>query len=113
LPLGSDFQNILEVFIFTNLPLLTNPNVVQTAVISNAIVPTAPTVPLAPTTPEASTAAPTTTTLVITPEVLLALQAASLNNFKDLGLRQDLTDIAQVFFANLPPVLRTPITQTV
>jgi len=116
-PLSSDFQNILEVFIFTNLPVLTNPNAAKSVLFTNNIVPTTPTSPIVPTTPitPASPVTPTTptstpTVLFIPPEVALALQTAVLTNFNDLRLPRDIQNIAQAFFANLPPIPHTPVT---
>ena len=113
MPLRSDFQNILEVFIYNNLPVIMNPASAQSAVFTDQIVPTAPikpTTPIRPITPITSAESvnsPALTSLSrppvisITPQVVLALQTAALNSFSDLGLRPDLQQIAQIFFSNL------------
>jgi hypothetical protein len=108
LVLKSDFQDTLEFFIFSNLPILMNPGNAMNVVVSNEIIPTTPTAPLT-----ATSAVPTVATapvLVITPETLKALQSYTINNFPDIGLPQDIAQIAKDFIANLPPLI--PITQT-
>ncbi|MBP2660210.1 MAG: hypothetical protein H6Q69_3242 [Firmicutes bacterium] len=85
-----------------------NPGNAMNVVVSNEIIPTTPTVPLT-----ATSAVPTVATapvLVITPETLKALQSYTINNFPDIGLPQDIAQIAKDFIANLPPLI--PITQT-
>lgn len=106
--LKSDFQDTLEFFIFSNLPVLMNSANAMNVVVSNEIIPTAPTPPLT-----SISSTPTTATapvLVITPETLKALQSYTINNFPDIGLPQDIAQIAKDFIANLPPLI--PITPT-
>ncbi len=108
LALKSDFQDTLEFFIFSNLPVLMNSANAMNVVVSNEIIPTAPTPPLT-----SISSTPTTATapvLVITPETLKALQSYTINNFPDIGLPQDIAQIAKDFIANLPPLI--PITPT-
>ena len=72
-------------------------------VVSNDIIPTTPTTPTVP-----ISAAPTINTapvIIISPEIAKALQAYVLNNFPDIGLPQDIQQVAQDFFANLPPLI--------
>ncbi|SFL35596.1 hypothetical protein [Pelosinus propionicus] len=113
--LKSDFQDTLEFFIFSNLPILMNPGNAINVVVSNEIISTIPTTPLTPT-----SAVPTVSTapvLVITPETLQALQSYTINNFPDIGLPQDIAEIAKDFIANLPPLIpinqNTAVTATV
>jgi len=50
---------------------------------------------------------------MITPNVLQAIQAYVLNNFPDIGLPQDIQEVAKKFLSNLPPlVLITPTTSS-
>jgi hypothetical protein len=141
LPLSSDFHDILEIFVYNNLPLLMNPLAaaatftttlpVAATGLTAAITPTTTTTAvITPITPTA--AAPVTTTTAVTapvslavttsspdvqakiftPDVLVALQTAVFNNFSDLGLRSDIQQLADIFFAALPaaPAAITPIT---
>ncbi|MCE5284954.1 MAG: hypothetical protein LLG02_03765 [Pelosinus sp.] len=91
MPLRPDFQSILAVFVYNNLPVLMNPANAAHVVITNNVIPTTAT----------ATGVPV---LSIDPSLLQALQAASLNNFANLGLPPDIAQIAQQFFANLPPL---------
>ena len=68
--LKTDFQDILVAFIYANLPALTNP--VDPGALD---------------------------TLVIPPEVQIALQVYVFNNFPNLGLPSDIQQIAKDFFA--------------
>jgi len=136
-PLPSDFQNILQEFVYTNLPSLINPNTIQSAVFTAAVQSTPPTTPLTPVTPlipsaafnavpaaaaaaapapsavvpagGAAPAVPPAPVIVIPPQVVPALQAASLSNFRELGLPGDFQEIAQIFFSILPPLPRTAV----
>lgn len=134
--LKPDFQNALQYYVYTNLPVLMNPFNARNVVVTNAIIPTPPTTPTTPITSTLIAAVPTTlitntsitsststsTTpiisstsispvITITPEVLQALQAYTLNNFPDIGLPTDIQGIAKNFFANIPPlILVTPTT---
>jgi hypothetical protein len=108
LVLKSDFQDTLEFFIFSNLPVLMNSANAMNVVVSNEIIPTTPTAPLTPISPTPTTV--TAPLLVITPETLKALQSYTINNFPDIGLPQDIAQIAKDFIANLPPLI--PITPT-
>lgn len=132
--LKPDFQNTLRYFVYTNLPLLMNPDNARNIIVTNAIIPTTPTTPTTPITPissapistivSVSSTTDTTTTvttsttstapvLTITPEVLQALQSYTLNNFPDIGLPTDIQEITKIFLANIPPlVLITPTTAT-
>ncbi|MBC8015334.1 MAG: hypothetical protein H7X79_06265 [Sporomusaceae bacterium] len=130
--LKPDFQNALQTFIFLNLPVLMNPANAMNLVVSTTIIPTLPTIPITPITPinptvPIGTAVPTAPVLstdqtldtdadteivtvtaqpiFITPEALQALQAYVVNNFPDLGLPQDIQQVAKEFFANIPPVV--------
>lgn len=105
-----DFQNTLEIFVFSNLPVLMNITNAMHVVVSNTITPTTPTNPTIPvSTPINTTTITPIPTLVITPDVLKAIQAYTLNNFPDIGLPQDIQEIAKEFLANLPPIV--PVTQ--
>lgn len=126
--LKPDFQNALRTFIFLNLPVLMNPANAMNLVVSTTINPTVPTVPITPITPinptvpigavaltepdvsitpttDTDTADVTPPTIFITPELLNALQSYVVNNFPDLGLPQDIQQVAKEFFVNLPPVV--------
>ncbi|HWR08380.1 hypothetical protein [Sporomusa sp.] len=82
----SDWQDILVNFVYTNLPALMNPASNITIVSTTSL----------PILPDANT-------IVITPEILLGLQAYVLNNFDDLRLPSDIQDIVREFFSvNLP-----------
>lgn len=87
--LRRDFQDILSVFIYTNLPVLMNPGNALRVVVSSSALPSTEPNPV----------------LIIPPNVLEALQAASLDNFTSLGLPPDIGQIAKNFFANLPPLV--------
>jgi hypothetical protein len=91
MPLRPDFQSILAIFVYNNLPVLMNPENAFQVVITNNVTPITSTksgVPI----------------LSIDPSLLQALQAASLDNFMSLGLPPDIAEIARQFFANLPPL---------
>ncbi|BBB92110.1 MAG TPA: hypothetical protein PKA28_05445 [Methylomusa anaerophila] len=100
--LKPDFENVLTVFVYLNLPVLMNPGNAINIVVSAVPIPTPPT-----------TATGTIQTLVISPDLLLALQTASLNSFTDLGLPKDIEEIAKNFFALLSPVISVTATSTV
>ena len=148
--LKADYQSILQVFVYSNLPTLMNPDNASHVVVTNAIIPTTPMTPTASTAPNtamnttagtsttststtavstslsntsttttstasnsnASTTAINNTTpvLMITPTILQAIQSYVLNNFPDIGLPQDIQQIAKNFLANLPPTV--PINNT-
>ncbi|WP_373325550.1 hypothetical protein [Sporomusa paucivorans] len=78
--LQTDFQDVLETFVFTNLPALMNP--AATVVVT--------------TTPE--TTAPSTDIIVISPELLTALRTYVFNNFSEFNLAPDIQDIVRQFF---------------
>lgn len=85
-----------------------NPSNAMNVVVTNDILPTAPTTPTTP-----IPAAPTIDTapvIIISPEILKALQSYVVNNFPDIGLSQDIQQVAKEFFANLPPLI--PISPT-
>jgi hypothetical protein len=92
LRLPNDFQDVLEVFVYTNLTLIMNP-LNATALAST------------------TTTTGTTTTITLppgfTPELLTALQTAVLNHFTNLGLPADIEVLTREFFANLPPSTST------
>ena len=125
MPVSPDFQDVLTTFIYDNLPVLMNPTNALQVVVTNATTPALPTFPPQPLTPinpvtpltqptvASGLAADTSTmpVIVISPDILQAIQAAALNNFTDLGLPADIEEIAKAFFANLPP-LTTTNTQT-
>jgi len=100
LALKPDIQNALQSFIFANLPILMNPSNALNVVISNDIFPTTPTVPISPT-PTIATAP----VILLSPEIVKALQSYVVNNFPDIGLPQDIQQVAKEFFANLPPLI--------
>ena len=104
MPLSPDFHDILEIFVYTNLPILINP---LTAVATFTTTVGAPAVA----TRAITTSTPTIPAKIFTPDVLVALQTSALDNFTALGLQPDLDEIAKVFFANLPaaPPAVTPI----
>lgn len=104
-----DFQNTLETFVFSNLPVLMNITNAMHVVVSDTITPTTPTNPTIPVCTPINTTITPIPTLVITPDVLKAIQAYTLNNFPDIGLPQDIQEIAKEFLANLPPIV--PVTQ--
>jgi len=108
LALKPDFQDQLQIFIFSNLPLLMNPNNAMNVVVSNEIIPTTPTTPTTPT--SATPTIDTASLIIISPDILKALQSYVLNNFPDIGLPQDIQQIAKSFLANLPPLI--PIAPT-
>jgi hypothetical protein len=91
MPLRPDFQSILAVFVYNNLPVLMNPANAFRVVITNNVTPITTTPSGVP-------------VLSIDPSLLQALQAASLDNFANLGLPPDIAEIAKQFFANLPPL---------
>ena len=95
--LKPDFQNSLQSFVYSNLPMLMNPTNARNVVVTNVIISTP--------------ATNTPPVLFISPEVLQALQSYTLNNFPDIGLPNDIQEVAKNFFANLPPL--TLITPTV
>lgn len=128
--LKPDFQNALQTFIFLNLPVLMNPANAMNLVVSTTIIPTVPTIPITPITPmnptipigtvvptapvlsatltldaDTDTVTVTAQPIFITPEVLEALKSYVVNNFPDLGLPQDIQQVAKEFFANIPPVV--------
>ncbi|CVK19251.1 hypothetical protein [Sporomusa sphaeroides] len=78
--LQPDFQDVLETFVFTNLPALMNP--AATVVVT--------------TTPE--TTAPSTDIIVISPELLTTLRTYVFNNFSEFNLAPDIQDIVRQFF---------------
>ncbi len=84
-----------------------NPGNATNVVVSNEISTTNPTTPITPTSavPNISSAP----VLVITPETLQALHSYTINNYPDIGLPQDIAEIARDFIANLPPLI--PINQ--
>jgi hypothetical protein len=50
---------------------------------------------------------------MITPTVLQAIQSYVINNFPDIGLPQDIQQIAKNFLSNLPPLVSiTPTTSS-
>lgn len=125
-----DFRDLIEVFAYSNLPLLMNPvagaNAISTVItpmgltssatanpslLPNPVLPTTPTAPtglltsISPTVPTTPLSAitPTTVPLIgISPELLPSLQAAVLDNFTDLNLPADIQQLVQQFFAFLP-----------
>lgn len=120
--LKPDFHETLLSFVYSNLPILMNPFNAHNVVVTNTIIPTIPTAPTTPISPTPIPIIPTTITsttpttntspvLFITPEVLQALQSYSLNNFPDIGLPNDIQEVAKNFLATLPPlILLTPTT---
>jgi len=98
LVLKADFQTTLQVFIFSNLPMLMNSANATNVVVTTDIVPTTP------------ISTDTTPVIIIPPDVLQALQSYTLNNFPNIGLPQDIQQLAQQFISNLPPLI--PITPT-
>lgn len=99
-----------------------NPANARNVVVSNRIIPTTPsiaTTATATTTPPAATVSVPTPSisaaqtinaapvLNIPPEIAEAIQSYVLNNFANIGLPQDIQQIAKNFFTNLPPL--TPI----
>ncbi|GMB01228.1 hypothetical protein [Pelosinus sp. IPA-1] len=104
-----DFRNTLETFIFSNLPVLMNITNAMHVVVSNTVTPTTPTTPTIPVSTPIDTTVTPIPTIVITPDVLKAIQAYTLNNFPNIGLPQDIQEIAKEFLANLPPLV--PVTQ--
>ena len=104
-----DFRNTLETFVFSNLPVLMNITNAMHVVVSDTITPTTPTNPTIPVSTPIDTTITPLPTIVITPDVLKAIQAYTLNNFPDIGLPQDIQEIAKEFLANLPPIV--PITE--
>ena len=55
----------------------------------------------------------TSPVIVITPTVLQAIQSYVINNFPDIGLPQDIQQIAKNFLSNLPPLISiTPTTSS-
>lgn len=80
--LQSDLQDVLLTFVYTNLAAMMNPA-------SSVVV----------TTTNITNITSSNGTIVITPEVLMALKPYVLNNFSDLGLPQDIQDIVRQFFA--------------
>ncbi|WP_378955968.1 hypothetical protein [Pelosinus sp. sgz500959] len=97
--LKPDFQDALQLFIFSNFPILMNPLNAMNVVVSNDILPT-PTVSVS-----ATSTIDTTSVIVITPEIVKAIQSYVLNNFPNIGLPQDIQEVAKAFFANLPPLI--------
>ncbi len=77
----SDWQDILTNFIYTNLPALMNPD--SRIVVSSTSLPNVP----------------NTNTIVVTPEILIGLQAYVLNNFDNLRLPSDIQDVVKNFFS--------------
>jgi hypothetical protein len=107
LPISSDFEDILTVFVYTNLPVLMNPaNAMNVVVVSDTTTPTATITSITPNVPVTTTAP----TIVIAPELITALQAGVINNFTDLGLPPDIQEITQQFFALLPTTVTTVTT---
>jgi hypothetical protein len=50
---------------------------------------------------------------MITPSVLQAIQSYVVNNFPDIGLPQDIQQVAKNFLSNLPPLVSiTPTTSS-
>jgi hypothetical protein len=50
---------------------------------------------------------------MITPTVLQAIQSYVVNNFPDIGMPQDIQQIAKNFLSNLPPLISiTPTTSS-
>jgi len=93
--LQADFQNILQYFVYSNLPILMNPSNANYLIVTNTITPTADTTPV----------------IVVTPDVLEAIKSYTINNFPDIGLPKDIQEIANNFFANLSPLISlTPTT---
>ena len=98
--LRSDFQVTLQSFIYTNLPVLMNPSNAINVVIANQVITTTPTV--------AISVAPTINAIpviIFPPQIVDALQTYVLDNFPDIGLPQDIQQVAKNFFANLPPLI--------
>lgn len=107
--LKPDFHETLQAFVYSNLPILMNPFNAHNVVVTNTIIPTIPTAPTTPISPTPTTN--TSPVIFITPEVLQALQSYSLNNFPDIGLPNDIQEVAKNFLATLPPlILLTPTT---
>ena len=77
----SDWQDILTNFIYTNLPALMNPD--SRIIVSSTSLPNVP----------------NTNTIVVTPEILIGLQAYVLNNFDNLRLPSDIQDVVKNFFS--------------
>ena len=77
----SDWQDILTNFIYTNLPALMNPD--SRIIVSSTSLPNVP----------------NTNTIVVTPEILIGLQAYVLNNFDNLRLPSDIQDVVRNFFS--------------
>ncbi len=98
--LRSDFQVILQSFIYTNLPVLMNPSNAINVVIANQVITTNPTVAISVAT--TINAAPV---IIFPPQIVDALQTYVLDNFPDIGLPQDIQQVAKNFFANLPPLI--------
>lgn len=102
--LKPDLQDALQTFIYSNLPVFMNPGNAVNIVVSNVVNPIVAT-------PNASVATTISTApvLVISPELLEALQSYVINNFPDIGIPQDIQQIAKNFLANLPQLkLITP-----
>jgi len=78
-----------------------NPGNAANVVVSNDIIPTTPISPVST----------VDTLLIISPDLLKALQAYTVNNFPNIGLPQDIEQIAKDFIANLPPVI--PVAPTI
>lgn len=119
MPVSPDFRDVLTTFIYNNLSVLMNPTNAFQVVVTNTTTPTIPAFPTQPVTPVnpvtpitqptvtagLTVDTSTTPTIVISPEIIQALQAAVVNNFTDLRLPADIEEIAQEFFANLPPLI--------
>ena len=120
--LKPDFQDALQIFIYSNLPILMNPANAMNVVVSNEINPITPTTPITPTIANTPTAITPTTAiatapistnpaigtapiLTISPQLLSALQSYAINNFPDIGIPRDIQQVAKNFIANLPPLL--------
>jgi len=106
LALKSDFQDTMQSFIYSNLPILMNPSNAMNVIVSNDIIPTTPISPTSTT-----STIDTNPVIIISPEIVKALQSYTLNNFPDIGLPQDIQQIATDFFANLPPLI--PVSPTI
>jgi hypothetical protein len=117
LALTSDFKNVLNVFVFTNLNAIMNP-VAAAGIFATAssVTETAVTAPAGSVIGTVGTNAINRSiavsaamqTEIFTPALLNALQSAVLNEYRELGVSKDVQDVAQVFFSVFPAA--TPIT---
>ena len=110
--LKADFQDALQTFIYSNLPILMNPANARNVVVSNRIIPTTPSTSTPGTTITVSTPSISAAQAInagpvlnIPPEIAEAIQYYVLNNFPNIGLPQDIQQIVKNFFANLPPLI--------